>query len=144
MSRDDNYIEYAHKILKAFDTWPKDQEEMEKFLQLITLCVEKCLKAKKSAMSQVSTKVWLVYVKAYKERYKTEPLTSPKNYTLCKHLVDSLGSETAIQVIQFYLKQNDDWYRKNMHTLSTLVANQNYQSVHTRMKLAIKSAEEEK
>lgn len=137
MSREALYMEYASRILKAFPSWPKDQDEMERFLQLVVICTEKCTKTKKHADFVSSNTVWLAYSKAYKERYKLEPPTSPLNYRHAKNLMTALGHEQAALLVEFYLKQNDSWYVKNYHSLSTLIANQTYQGLYTRMKTGL-------
>lgn len=131
MSRDALYTEYAEKILKFFP--PKDQEDMEKFLQMVVICTEKCIKSKRSQEAAASNKVWLAYSKAYKERWGVAPPASPKNYALCKQLMQSVGAE-VFELIDFYLKQTDSWYVKSYHSLSALLANQNYQGLLTRLK----------
>lgn len=134
MSRDVLYTEYALRILERFPSWPTDQQDMEKLLQTIVVCVEKCLKQKRQSKTAIATTVWLAYCKAYKERYKLDPPTSAKNYQMCKSLMDSVGSDMASEIVAFYLKQNDAWYIKSYHSLSALIANQNYQGLYTRMK----------
>ena len=64
-----------------------------------------------------STKVWAAYESAYWDVYKIKPQRNAMNNKLCCGMMDRIGEQNAIDVINFYLESRDSFYTRNAHGL---------------------------
>ncbi len=78
------------------------------------------LKNKKQATkpnTEENRKVWEAYFNAYRLRYGIDPLRNKTVNSKISRLRDSLGTEEAIKVVEFYLTHNDGFYLKKTHEI---------------------------
>jgi hypothetical protein len=67
--------------------------------------------------------VFEAYSQAIENLYKTKPLRNSKTNAQCKQLVDRLGLENALRVVEFYVNSKDSFYLKMAHSLDWCVKN---------------------
>lgn len=78
------------------------------------------------------SEVWDAYTNAYKLRYEGhEPHRNQATATMCKKLVEMIGKDDAIALVQFYVQQNDGFYGVANHELKFCY--RDYQRLVTRM-----------
>lgn len=61
--------------------------------------------------------VWESYQLHFTSRYKTEPARNAMTNRQATTLVQRLGIEAAVKVVEFYLRCNDQYYIKQMHPI---------------------------
>ncbi|MBS3670173.1 helix-turn-helix domain-containing protein [Vreelandella boliviensis] len=67
-------------------------------------------------------KAWANYAIAYRNRYKTWPVSNQKTSGMLAQLVDRVGAELAPKVAAFYLQMNQRFYLTKLHPVSLLLA----------------------
>lgn len=67
-------------------------------------------------------KAWANYAIAYRNRYKTWPVSNQKTSAMLSQLVDRVGAELAPKVAAFYLQMNQQFYLTKLHPVSLLLA----------------------
>lgn len=67
-------------------------------------------------------KAWANYAIAYRNRYKTWPVSNQKTSAQLSQLVDRVGAELAPKVAAFYLQMNQQFYLTKLHSVSLLLA----------------------
>ena len=67
-------------------------------------------------------KAWANYAIAYRNRYKTWPVSNQKTSAMLAQLVDRVGAELAPKVAAFYLQMNQQFYLTKLHPVSLLLA----------------------
>lgn len=67
-------------------------------------------------------KAWANYAIAYRNRYKTWPVSNQKTSAQLAQLVDRVGAELAPKVAAFYLQMNQQFYVTKVHPVSLLLA----------------------
>lgn len=67
-------------------------------------------------------KAWANYAIAYRNRYKTWPVSNQKTSAMLAQLVDRVGAELAPKVAAFYLQMNQQFYVTKVHPVSLLLA----------------------
>lgn len=63
------------------------------------------------------SRVWESYRSAYAKKYGHDPVRNQKTNANCAHLVTRLGEAEAVQVVEFYLSHNDQYYTRKCHPL---------------------------
>lgn len=63
------------------------------------------------------TKVFEAYSEAFQNRYNQPATRNAMVNKICSNLVQRLGEENAIKVVQFYVGHNDQFYVRNGHML---------------------------
>lgn len=60
--------------------------------------------------------VWETFSKYYQMRYKCEPVRNAATNRQCADLVNRVGLEIAVQLVEFYVRKcTDQFYVRNMH-----------------------------
>lgn len=72
------------------------------------------------------------YTVAFMARYSVAPVRNPKVNTQASLLVGRVGKEDALELVRFYLKQNDRFYTQAMHPLGYCLLHA--ETLFTRMK----------
>ena len=67
-------------------------------------------------------KAWANYAIAYRNRYKTWPVSNQKTSAMLSQLVDRVGADLAPKVAAFYLQMNQQFYLTKLHPVSLLLA----------------------
>jgi hypothetical protein len=78
------------------------------------------------------SKVWELYKELYFQRYKTDPVRNAKVNANCSALVTRLGLDGALDVVRFFLKQNDQRFLSCYHGLHLCLYY--CEALHTAMK----------
>lgn len=67
------------------------------------------------------------YCECWKQRYKSarSPHIMPQNIRQLKTLLDQVGEERALKIIEGYLQMPDSWFVTRTHDISTMVSNLN-------------------
>lgn len=68
-----------------------------------------------------SRRVWESYRVAYKSRYQVDPVRNGMINKLIQTLVSRLGVKEAVNVVNFYVMQNDHFYLLKMHPMGVCV-----------------------
>lgn len=66
-------------------------------------------------------KAWANYAIAYRNRYRTWPVSNQKTSAQLSQLVDRVGAELAPKVAAFYLQMNHQFYLNKVHPVSLLL-----------------------
>lgn len=86
----------------------------------------------KPAKPPSSSPVWESYAKAYKARYRTEPLRNATVNGILAKIVKQVGLEEAVHLAEFYLKHGNPFYAQRAHPVELLM--QDLQKLHTEWK----------
>jgi len=81
------------------------------------------VKQVKEKVKTDSSLVFEAYSQAIENLYKTKPLRNSKTNAQCKQLVDRLGLENALRIVEFYVNSKDSFYLKMAHSLDWCVKN---------------------
>lgn len=98
---------------------------------------EENLREKKSqaprdeAQKLLNFQIWEAYKMAYLNRYKVEPIRNASTNAKISQLGKRVGID-AVELVGFYLKHNDGFYLKNVHSIGLCLSNA--ESLHTQMK----------
>lgn len=68
-------------------------------------------------------KIREAYFNAYRLRYGVDPVANAKFNSQVSQLRKTLGVDTAISVVEFYLKHNDSFFLKNTHSFGLCLSN---------------------
>lgn len=70
---------------------------------------------------KIGNRVLDAYRSSYFKRYKTEPILSQNgtDQTILKDMARSLGEQRTIDLLEHYLKMDNDWFVKKGHNLET-------------------------
>lgn len=116
-------------IQGCIPSWPYSKDETLALLKIIFHVVSQ--KGKKTRRTPLGTPlVWKVFEEAYLAKYQVKPLINAKQMGLCANLVRLTGGhEPAIELVKYYLAQNDAYYVRSHHKLEILISD--YQKLHT-------------
>jgi len=127
-------LDYLPKQLDPIVSYIKHLEERIQRLE------SQAFKKKKPAKTEGS-EVWEAYSSVYKVRYGITPPRSAKTNSICKQLVDRLGKSEAIEIVKFFVYQNDAFYVKKMHPIQLCL--NDAESLYTRRQTGKKISEKE-
>src|SRR3954466_11321287 len=98
-------------------------EETHALLESLIQRVEK-LEAKVFAAEKKKAKgvtdgslVWDAYSKAYTFRHGHAPIRNAKMSMICKSIAERVGVDDAVEMVDFYVRINDQFIAKKMHPL---------------------------
>lgn len=86
---------------------------------------------KKSEPSPLNSQIWEAYKDAYFQRYKVEPTRNASVNAKISQLGKRVGDD-AIELVKFYLKHNDGFYLKSLHSIGLCLSHA--ESLNTQMK----------
>jgi hypothetical protein len=92
---------------------------------------KKNLGALKKETTENNRKIWEAYKAAYEKRYKVEPIRNATVNGQIANLGKRIGTERAIELVNFFLTHNDSYYVKTQHTIGSCL--KDCESLHTQM-----------
>lgn len=103
------------------EVWDLLFQKLDKITELLEDIKTNKRITKKPPKEPKSQRAWELYSELFKKRYNVDPVRNLKsNVNLCQ-LIDRVGADFALKVIEFYLYNNDYKYVKAMHPVKYLV-----------------------
>ena len=78
-----------------------------------------------SSSAATSSELWNLYLVRFQEKYKATPPRSAKVNSLLKNLLNQVGNETALKVINTFFDSPNPYYEKIKHPLDILIKDLN-------------------
>lgn len=113
------FIEYEQPAMLEGELHGRRERLVDAILDTI---VDPPPKPKKSTPSQETcTEIFEAWADAVTARWKHTPQRNAKISRQCKELAGLAGRKDAVQLVRFYVTQNDAFYQRIVHDLSACV-----------------------
>ena len=110
--------------------------KLDKIIELLEILTDqKKPKKKKMEIKSEGSEVWDLYFQYYHQRWTVPPLRNVVVNSLLKAFSQRIPREEWESLMQFYFKQSDHWYLKEMHHPRCLV--QHCEMLLTRMRTGV-------
>lgn len=104
---------------------PPGNKKQQETLNLPELVQAEMLPApRKSGKTKPSgSAVWDSYKRAYLMRHGVEPIRNAKSNSQCTQLVNQLGADLAVSLVEYYVFRNDAFYVSASHPIGLCLSN---------------------
>lgn len=110
-SKKDQALERVLGATKAMFLGPAGDELAHAIVEAIEIMVAK----PKKGETTEGSRVWAAYEQAMLARHGIQPKRNKTTNNQAKQLVERLGVDDAIAVVQFYVAHNNAYYVRNVH-----------------------------